>query len=267
MSQDILYQQTQELEMPLPKRQRRGSRSSRNAGIIVKVPKAIQTRGTPRGYYEIPHRELFRIYGNSSTGLWNTNQSSGDAIGVTGYQGMAYLAQLDTSNLYLGNGSIAATVTRSVADFSSAQNLFDLCKISDIEVEFWITNPAREQNSTALAAGAIEIFVAPDYNDAVPPNSLATVLDRAQCLRVTPDGRRYKMSFKPYMILDAGSNAGDVSGSTVSMAQPSTYCRTERPAVSHFGFKVYVPTLSSYDNRLYFVNMLITQKRRYKMTN
>lgn len=261
---DITYNWSQE-EMPQPKRQRRGSKQYRRYGSVVKVPKAIQTRGTPNGYYEIPFRQLFRLYGNTSTGLWNTNQTTGAAVGATGYQGVAYNAQLDNSNLYFGSGGISATITTPVADFASVQNLFDLCKISQIEVEFWITNPAREQNSTALGVGSIEMYVCADYNEAVPPSTLAQVIDRSTVLRVSPDGRKYKMSFKPYQVLDASNNAGEISGSTVSLAQPATYCRTDRPAVSHYGFKIYVPTLPDYDNRLYMLNILITQKRRYKM--
>lgn len=251
--------------MPPAKKQRRSYSGKKNA-IIPRVPKAIKTRGTPAGYYELPARQLFRLYGNSSTGVWNTNQTTNAPIGATGYQGFAYYTQFDNAYMNLGNGGAAATVVQSIADSSSCTNLFDLCKISSIEVEIWITNPSREQQSTAGNYGAVELYMCQDTNDATPPNSLSNVLDRTKILRIVPDGRKYKMKFQPYISGDVSSNDGAASTTTIALASPATYFRTDRPAVSHFGFKgwVVVPSDAT-SNYLYSVNFLITQTRRFKM--
>lgn len=251
-------------EMP-PKRQRRYSNRPKKYGAVTKVPKAITTRGTPQGYYELPQRQLYRFYGNSSSGLWNTNQTTAAAIGSTGYQGFGYVTQLDQSAVYLGNGGISATVSQTIADFASAQNLFDLCKVSEIEVEFWISNPSHEANVTAGRFGAVEIYVTQDMNDAFPPNQLSHVLDRTKVIRICQDNRKYKMTFKPNIVLDASSNAGDTSTTTLAISQPSTYVRCDRPAVSHYGIKGWVVVPSDATAFTYTLNMLVTQKRRYKM--
>jgi len=263
---NIDYDFSQEDNMPLRpyKRQRRGS-FSKNAGTIVKVPRAIKTRGTPDGYYEIPMRQLFRVYTTSSSGFWNTNQTSNGSTGVTGYSGLAYYAQFDNSYINLGNGGISAAITQGVTDATSAAAMFDLCKISEIEVEVWVTNYAHEAASTIGKYGAIEIYIAEDTNDAIPPNQISDILDRSRVLRVTPDGRRYKMKFKPHISQDASSNDGAASTATISVASPSTYFRCARPAVSHFGFKSWIATPSDATIQNYSVNFLITQKRRYKM--
>lgn len=251
-------------EMQAYKKRRLNRQQPRKYGAIVKVPRAIKTRGTPDGYYEIPTRQLFRMYTTSSSGVWNTNQTTNAAIGVTGYNGFAYYSQYDNSYINVGNGGISATIAQSVTDATSAGNLFDLCKISEIELEVWITNYAHESSGTVGKYGAIELYIAQDTNDAVPPNAVSDILDRSRCLRVTPDGRRYKMKFAPYISSDVSSNDGAASTSTLSVSQPSTYFRCARPAVSHFGFKGWVVTPSDATVQLYSVNILVTQKRRFK---
>jgi len=247
------------------KKQKTSYRPKPYGTLVKKIPRAIQTRGTPQGYYEIPVRHLFRLYGNSSSGVWNTNQTTNAAIGVIGYGGFAYYSQYDAAYINLGNGGISASVIQTIPDTSATTALFDLCKISDIEVEFWVSNPAREMSTTAGTFGAIEVYVVQDTNDAIPPNNLQGVLDRTKVLRVVPDGRKYKMSFKPYITMDASSNDGAASTSTIALASPSTYFRTDRPSVSHFGFKGWVVTPSDGTATSYSLNMLVTQKRRLKM--
>lgn len=247
------------------KKARRGSFPKRNAGTLVKVPKPIQTRGTPAGYYEIPMRQLFRLYTNSSSGFWNSNQTTNAPIGATGYSGLAYYGQFDNSYINLGNGGISATVTQTVNDSTSAANLFDLCKIAEMEVEIWITNYAHEASGTAGKYGAIEVYFCQDTNDAIPPNALTDVIDRSRVLRITPDGRKYKMKFSPYISTDASTNDGAASTTTLSVATPATYFRCAKPAVSHYGFKAWIVTPSDATVQLYSVNILVTQKRRFKM--
>ena len=260
-------------EMPLQKRQRSGSYSKKrfvrkNAGAIMRVPRAISTRGTPDGYYEIPVRQLFRVYCNTSTGFWNTNQANSAPIGATGYNGLAIYHTLDNTYINLGNGSISATITQSVPDFSSAQNLFDLCKISDLSIDCWYTNQSRELGSGIDAYGSMESFFAEDVNDAVPPDAINRVLDKKKVLRTMPaDGKTYKMTIKPHMVLDGAAHDGNGTATTSSISSASTYVRCDRPAVSHYGLKAYCATPSAATAYTCILNILVTQTRRYKMNN
>lgn len=253
-------------DMPAPKRQRTNKHyAKKRASSLVRVPRALQTRGTPDGYYEIPHRQLFRLYGNTSTGLWNTNQSTGAPIGATGYVGLGMFFQLDTTNIQLGNGAPSATVSQSVPDFASYQAIFDLCKIASVEVEVWFTDHARQMNTSATTYGAPELFLTTDLNDVSPPSALSGVLDKKVITRVSPDYKRYKINVKPYVAGDAGTSDGTATITTLSLSQPSTYCRTTLPAVAHYGFKGCMALPTSEDSTLYTLNILVTQIRRYKM--
>lgn len=267
---DVLDLQTQPLEdMPAPKRQRRYSGSKRkNVGALVRVPRAISTRGTPDGYYEIPMRQLFRVYCNTSSGFWNTNQTTSAPIGVTGYNGMAIYATLDSTIINLGSGGISATISQSVPDFSSAQNMFDLCKIADLKIDCWYTNHSRELGSGIDAYGAMESFLAEDVNDAIPPNAINNVLDKKKVLRAMPsEGRTFKMTIKPHMIVDGASHDGSGTSTTSAISSPSTYVRCDRPQVSHYGIKGWCATPSAATAYTAVLNILITQTRRYKMNN
>jgi len=256
-------------DMPAPKRQRTNKHyAKKRASAIVRVPRAISTRGTPDGYYEIPMRQLFRIYGNTSTGLWNTNQTTGAPIGATGYQGLGIYAALDNTYINLGNGAVSAVITQSVPDFASAQNLFDLCKIVDMKVEIWYTNHSRDLSSTGTVYGAPELFLAEDLNDAFPPSSINTVLDKKKVLRCSAmQDKKFTMMTKPYLTTDASSNDGSGVSTATAVAQPSTYVRCAVPSVSHFGIKGWSALPTAADSYLYEVNILITQTRRYKMNN
>lgn len=256
-------------EMPSQKRQRRGSkRYAKTGGAVVRVPRAISTRGTPDGYYEMPMRQLFRVYGNTSSGLWNTNQTTSAPLGVTGYKGMSLFFALDNTYLNLGTGGASATIVQSVPDIASFTNIFDLCKIVDCEVEVWFTNHSRDLGTGIDAYGAPELFLCEDNNDGVPPNSFASVLDRKRVLRCSAMAdKRFKMKVKPYMVLDASTNDGSGSTTSLGVAQPSTYCRLDRPAVNHFGFKGWDAIPEAATSYTYVVNILVTQTRRYKMNN
>lgn len=261
-------------EMPVQKRQRSGSYSKKNFGkknggrAVMRVPRAISTRGTPSGYYEIPMRQLFRVYVNTSTGFWNTNQTTSAPIGTTGYNGLAIYATLDSTIINLGNGGISATISQSVPDFASAQNLFDLCKIADLKIDCWYTNHSRELGSGIDAYGSMESFLAEDVNDAIPPNAINNVLDKKKVLRAMPsEGRTFKMSIKPHMILDGASHDGSGTATTSSISTPSTYVRCDRPQVSHYGIKGWCATPSAATAYTAVLNILVSQTRRYKMNN
>lgn len=100
----------------VPMRRRRQMVSSqyrRRRYAKSKIPLAIKTRGTPSGYYEIPVRTLTRIYVNTSSGMWQTNQTTGGSVGLTGYQGISFSSTLDAFATYLGAGSISASIFNS----------------------------------------------------------------------------------------------------------------------------------------------------------
>lgn len=79
--------------------------------------------------------------------------------------------------------------------------------------------------------------------------------------------KKFSMKVKPYLTTDVSANDGSGVATTTSMAQPSTYVRCERPAVSHFGIKGWAAIPTSADSYLYEVNILVSQTRRYKMNN
>lgn len=254
------------------KRQRRGTRQfakKNNARAIVRVPRAISTRGTPDGYYEIPMRQLFRIYGNTSSGLWNTNQTTNAPIGATGYTGMAIYSTLDNTYINLGNGGTSATITQSATDYSASTQMFDLCKIVDMKFELWFTNHSRELSSGVDTYGAPELFIAEDVNDAVPPSAIADVLSKKRVIRCSAmSDRKFSTTIKPHLVLDTAAHDGTGTTTTTSMAQPSTYCRLDRPAAVHYGLKgfVSIPSASAVAYQ-YCVNILVTQTRRFKVNN
>lgn len=254
------------------KRQRRGTRQfgkKNNARAIVRVPRAISTRGTPDGYYEIPVRQLFRIYGNTTTGLWNTNQTTNAPIGVTGYTGMAIYASLDNTYISLGNGSSSATITQGTPDYSASVSMFDLCKIVDMKFEVWFTNHSRELSSGTDTYGAPELFIAEDVNDSVPPSVITDVLSKKRVVRCSAmSDRKFSMTIRPHLVLDTSAHDGSGSATTTSMAQAATYCRLDRPAAVHYGLKGFasIPSASAVAYQ-YCVNILVTQTRRFKMNN
>lgn len=271
-SQEAIWDLQLSQEMPAYKRQRKGSFSKRfqkkNAGAVMRVPRAISTRGTPDGYYEIPMRQLFRVYVNTSTGFWNTNQTTSAPIGSTGYNGLALYCTLDSTIINLGNGGISATISQSVADFSSAQALFDLCKISDLSIDCWYTNQSRELGSGVDAYGAMEAFIAEDVNDAVPPNAIHNVLDRKKVLRAMPsDGKTFKMKIRPHIVIDGSTHDGNGTSTSTAVSQPSTYIRCDRPQVTHFGLKGWCATPSAATAYTAVLNILVSQTRRYKKNN
>lgn len=266
-SNPVISYETQPLDMPAAKRPRRGSRSKKNAAAIMRVPRAIQSRGTPGGYYEIPMRQLFRVYVNTSTGFWNTNQSTSVPIGATGYNGMGIYCTLDNTYIALGNGGASATITQGVPDWSSFAQIFDLCKISDMSIDCWFTNQSRELGSGIDAYGAMEAFFAEDQNDAVPPNTLTDVLYKDKIVRAMPaDGKTYKFKIKPHIVLDTAAHDGAGSSTTSSVTSPATYCRSDRPAAVHLGMKGYCVTTGA-TSYTAVLNILVTQTRRYKKNN
>lgn len=254
----------------VPMRRRRQMVSSqyrRRRYAKSKVPRAIKTRGTPSGYYEIPVRTLTRIYVNTSTGMWNTNQSTGASIGLTGYQGVSFSATLDSFACYLGAGGISASIFNATPGFSGLQGVFDECKIVEEIYDFWVANQTPESVASANIIGAPDLFLVEDYNDGTPPTSIDEVMQYSKMTRVCFDNGRYRCRYNPKVRVDMGASAEDAgTTTTLSGTQPSTYLQTSKPGVVHFGLKGWlaIPT-AAVNSHVYELNILRTQIRRYKI--
>lgn len=251
--------------MPPTKRQRRGSRNAGNRGTVSKVPRAIATRGTPSGYYEINSNTLMRFYGNGSTGLWNTDQNTGAQSGTTGYQGLAFFSTLSSMQCSLGNGTQSATVNAALGQFSQLANVFDLCKIVSIELEFWFTNQTGTVNGSAV--GCPELWLVQDPNDATPLSSAVEVQDYSKFKRVIFDQKSHKMTFKPFCNILASTGQTDTTTTYAnSLSSPSAYFNTKNDGVCHFGVKGWMYLPSAQAAETYMLNVAVRQVRRYKNT-
>lgn len=232
-----------------------------------KVPRAIKTRGTPDGYYEIPVRTLTRIYINTSTGFWDTNQTTGNSIGVTGYQGISFCSTLDNFVCFLGSGSVSASIYNSVPGFSGMQGVFDECKIVNEMYEIWVANQTPTSTSTAAIIGAPDLFLIEDYNDATPPSTIDQVMQYSKMHRIVFDNGVYRIKYNPRIRVDLGSSA-DESGTATTLAGVSQagYQQLAKPGTTHFGLKGWlaIPSGSS-SSYIYQLNIMRTQIRRYKI--
>lgn len=257
---------SQEMERPT-KKARRGSKNvARRANYKSSVPMAIRNRGTPDGYYELPVRVLFKVYANTSTGLWNTDQSTGASIGLTGYRGFGISSQLDSVRMSLGEGAFSANIDVSVPGYSELQNVFDLVKISDMEVHYWWTTDPREL--TTSGHGYFDMYTVTDPNNVDPPANLGTVMQYSKVHRVPSNAQNIvKQKFKPYIRAVAGTENFDTGTSTtVAVAQPSTYIQTSKPSVAHLGVRGWVDIPPSATTTcVTYLNVLVVQKRRYKI--
>ena len=101
-----------ELSQEIMPKSKRARTNRRTSYPVTKIPRAIRTRGTPEGYYEIPVTIYRKVYFNMSTGVWPTNQSTGAQIGVTGYSGFGIANQLDNSHMFFGNGVMFCSICR-----------------------------------------------------------------------------------------------------------------------------------------------------------
>ena len=263
----------EEEEMPSvyqpKKKQRKGSFKKYGAARKnnrVSLPMAIRNRGTPAGYYEIPVRQLIKVYCNTSTGLWDTNQSTGVPIGLTGYRGLGLSCTLDATRLSLGEGSYSVNMDVSVPGFTELQSVFDLCKISDIAVEMWWTHDMREMSPSNY--GNFDMFYAEDPNNVDPPANVGTVLQYSKVIRYEGNGQKksyYKM--KPHIRAVAGSeNFETGTSTTVGISQPSTYIQTSKPSVAHFGLRGFLDIPTGATSTTSQLNILVIQTRRYKIS-
>ena len=230
----------------------------------TRVPRALLTRGTPDGYYEIPVTVYRRVNWNMSSGLWETNQATGAQIGSSGYQGFGMGTQLDTSQFLLGNGSVSASIQITVPGFAELQNVFDECKIARIDYEIWLSNQANFQNSTAYQTP--NIWVVTDYNGIDPPSSLNSLLQYAD-VRCIKGDIRYpdKFSVYPKIREDASSDGGELStAATSSVNVNSTYMSTAKPSALHYGVRGLFEINTTQPVAQGYMHIVETQWRRYK---
>lgn len=224
----------------------------------IRVPRAISTRGTEKGYYEFPTTQLIRIYCNTSTGFWVTNQTNCNPVGATGYSGMAMYFRPDNTIINLGNGTISANFSVNPVDFPNFRDIFDEVKIAKISCEAWVTAQSSSWNHTPN--NATEIWMTPDPNDANPPTT--SIQEHSRIKRILPD-RAIKLNFTPHVTNDVNADAG--AGTTTSVGGSSSSYVSASGIAAYYGIKFFnwIP-LEPDTAQVYFLNLRITQTRRYK---
>lgn len=264
-SQDYIFPDSQEMPRQWTKKPRRGSGrfSSAVSRAAARVPRAIQTRGTPAGYYEIPVNMLIRLYFNTTTGIWPTNQTNNQPTGLTGYEGFAIRYNSNEIVIHFGNGgAINTSSTIAIPNATSMNAIFDEFKQARVDYQFWLANQTSSQGATV--AHNPEFWVVEDQNDAFPPTA-DSVQQYAKTTRVLTD-RPTNCRHYQKLILDAASDAGS-GASTSASASMNTYVRTGT-AASLLGTKVYywIPTNASGTAYVGYLNIKMTIVRRYKRT-
>jgi len=262
---------TQSQEMPTQYAMRKrgsiqGGRPKRYRGMGRRVPRAIQTRGTPDGYYEIPSQMLIRLYFNSTTGIWPTTQTNNQPTGATGYEAFAMRFDFDEVVLHFGNnGAINTSQTMSIPGATELGAVFDEFKQVRVEQEYWLANqvPGVHTSGTA-AAGNPEFWVVEDQNDAFPP-TMTAIQQYAKSTRVMAD-KPVKVTHTQKVVLDAATDAG--SGASTSVGpMVNTYMKAGSNA-SLLGTKVYfwIPQNAAGTAYVGYLNIKLRIVRRYKKT-
>lgn len=258
-----------ELSQEIMPKSKRARTNRRTSYPVTKIPRAIRTRGTPEGYYEIPVTIYRKVYFNMSTGVWPTNQSTGAQIGVTGYSGFGIANQLDNSHMFFGNGVISATDSIAVPGFTGQlAACFDTCKIVRIDYKIWYQGQA-EVFGGGSAKQAPNLFIVMDPNNVDPPASLDEVMQYRKVYTVAGDiNRPTKFSVYPSIRLDSSASP-DANGTNESrgITAPSTYIQTALPSTFHYGLRGWADTLSSaVSPTIGYIHIQERQIRRYKVT-
>jgi len=234
-------------EMPAAKRPRYNNTKynrKKGYGVVSRVPRPIQDRGTPAGYYEMPDTCLIRLYGNTSSGLWQTNTDTCVQSGLTGYQGFGISVSLRDFTFQGGNGAIGFTVTKEFTDFDKKQAIFDQYKIVSYEVEMWITQTVGTSNGSMI--GAPEFWIVSDPTDVVPPGSGDALLPCQGVKRMIMDPQKiFKYKVKPYIKFDVSTDRDDTGVNYApSGTMPARYLNSANNVVPHLGLKgwTYIPT-------------------------
>lgn len=249
-------------------KRKKNVRFAKGRSMVAKrssVPRAIRSRGTPDGYYEIPVTVYRRVYFNMSTGLWNTDPYTAVTSGSTGYNGFGLGTALDTSQMLLGNGSTSAAISVTVPGFTELQAVFDECKIARIDYEFWVAAQAADLGGTLFQAP--NIWVAVDSNGIDPPSNLTTLLQYSTLKCIKGDiNNSTKMTVYPKIREDAASDGGEASTATTSaVMRSSTYMSTVKPGALHFGLRGWFETASPSSVTVGYLCIKETQYRRYKV--
>lgn len=230
-------------------------------GYPSRVPRAIRTRGTVDGYYEIPETSLIRVWCNNTDGMYNTNQTTCQAIGAQGYQGLGMYFKNDAVWVTLGVGTpIGATFKVDVTNYGPLAEIFDSVKIARVTIEAWMTVQSSAVNHTYN--NATEVWMVDDKNDGFPATQ--KINGYAHVKRILPD-RPTTLSFVPNLLTDNVADAG--SGTTLAPAgATSGYVRSDAPC-SWYGAKawLHLPYVGDGEH-VYWLNFKVTQLRRYKRT-
>lgn len=199
--------------------------------------------------------------------MWDTNQTTGALLGVTGYQGCAFWSSLDLMTMSIGNGGVSAQIQNSPPGFAELQAVFDEGKICKVTFDMWVTAQVPDSGGTAGNYGAPDLFLAIDPNNADPPASLDEVLQYSKVKRVCFDSnQRTSLTYYPKIRMDGGTSSADVgSTTTLSLSQNSQYMQMSKPAVAHFGLRGWLAIPTAANSRLYQINILRTEVRRYKV--
>jgi len=248
--------------------QARGQRKRTSALISRRtpVPRSIRFRGTPDGYYEIPVTSLFKVYVNTSTGLWQTNQTTGAQIGVTGYRGFVLSTSLSDVNLALGEGSVSTNITQTIPGFSQLQAVFDMVKIARMEVSFHFMANSQDM-TTSTDSGAMCMFMAEDKNSINPVSSQSAMLQYSTLKSIYSNNMRQDAKFNiiPYISTDAQTIDG--VSSTNGVNEPPTYINTDSPGVAHRGILGWLDASSAGGSaRNMYLYITVKQIRRYKIS-
>lgn len=273
LTEDYLTQDTvQSLDllqdMPSQSQRRRYAQKKSKRMLVAKprVPRAIVSRGTPNGYYEIPVTIYHRLYFNSSTGVWPTDPITGVQTGSTGYNGFGLCSDLDVSYINFGNGGVVAQQVDNVPGFAQMAAVFDECKIARIHYEMWVAGTAGELGTTLKSAP--NVFVVVDNNNADSPSNLNEILQYSPVHTVKGDiARTLKLTVYPKVRMSVGAGEQESSTSTtIAMVQSAGYMECAKPAVTHFGVRGYFETTSSLASaQLGYLCIKETQIRRYKV--
>lgn len=224
-----------------------------------RVPRAIQTRGTPEGYYDIPYHQMVRLYCNTSSGFWPTDQGSMAPYGGAGYKGIGIAFQPNNTRVTFGNsGSTTSYEDFTISDFTNLQTIFDDVNLAKITVEAWIN--AQPSDTSAALSNAPEIWAANDANDCYPGTS--ALQEYAKVSRILPN-RVTKLTFTPTIVSD--NVADDGVGITTSAGQTTTGYVKTGSGCYHYGVKMwnwlpYEPDTA----QVYYLQMRITIVRRFK---
>lgn len=251
------------------KRTKYGKPLRNNRSLVLRaprVPRAIASRGTPDGYYEIPVTIYHRCYFNSSTGIWPTDPITGVQAGSIGYNGFGLCSDLDQSFINFGNGGVAAQQIDAVPGFAQMQNVFDEVKIARIHYEMWVAGTAGELGTTLKSAP--NMFVVVDQNNADTPANLNEILQYSPVHSVKGDiGHTLKLTVYPHVRVNVGAGEQEASTSTTLAAvQPAGYMEMAKPGVTHFGLRGYFETTSALATaQLGYLCIKETQIRRYKV--